>query len=198
MKYTKNYHLNQWDAADRVLREDFNRDNQKIDTALEETAILARSCYTRLLDETLAAPCQHWDIDLSSIDITRYQKLLFYPHLQGDTNQWVYLHINGWTSGYTPSVGNNTSHCGNVPMMNDPNRQNFGVCEFVILPELPCVCFVQTGSTTNIANVAPGVSCYRCPSLGSASAIETLNLWFDSSSEHILAGSNIQLYGLKR
>ncbi len=38
-----------------------------------------------------------------------------------------------------------------------------------------------------------GVSCYRCPSLGSASAIETLNLWFDSSSEHILAGSNIQL-----
>lgn len=32
----------------------------------------------------------------------------------------------------------------------------------------------------------------------SASAIETLNLWFDSSSEHILAGSNIQLYGLKR
>ena len=41
-------------------------------------------------------------------------------------------------------------------MMNDPNRQNFGVCEFVILPELPCVCFVQTGSTTNIANVAPG------------------------------------------
>ena len=40
MKYTKNYQLNQWDAADRVLREDFNRDNQKIDTALEETAIL--------------------------------------------------------------------------------------------------------------------------------------------------------------
>ncbi len=31
-------------------------DNQKIDTALEETAILAGSCYTRLLDETLAAP----------------------------------------------------------------------------------------------------------------------------------------------
>ena len=34
MNYTKNYHLSQWDAADRVLREDFNRDNETIDAAL--------------------------------------------------------------------------------------------------------------------------------------------------------------------
>ena len=34
MKYTEHYQLNQWDAADRVLREDFNRDNEKIETAL--------------------------------------------------------------------------------------------------------------------------------------------------------------------
>ena len=83
LKYTKNYQLNQWDAADRVLREDFNRDNQKIDTALEETAILARSCYTRLLDETLAAPCQHWDIDLSSI-AGRYKPMGVSSHQRMD------------------------------------------------------------------------------------------------------------------
>ncbi|MDY4037497.1 MAG: hypothetical protein SOZ14_09700 [Candidatus Pseudoscilispira sp.] len=29
MKYTKHYQLKQWDSADRVLREDFNRDNEK-------------------------------------------------------------------------------------------------------------------------------------------------------------------------
>ena len=34
MNYTKNYHLSQCDAADRVLREDFNRDNETIDAAL--------------------------------------------------------------------------------------------------------------------------------------------------------------------
>ena len=28
--------MNQWDAADRVLREDFNRDNRKIDAAIAE------------------------------------------------------------------------------------------------------------------------------------------------------------------
>ena len=45
MKYTEHYQLNQWDAADRVLREDFNRDNQKIDTALEETLSLIHICW---------------------------------------------------------------------------------------------------------------------------------------------------------
>ena len=32
--YTMNYQLNQWEAADQVLRTDFNQDNQKIDAAL--------------------------------------------------------------------------------------------------------------------------------------------------------------------
>lgn len=31
---TSTYQLNQWDAADRILREDFNADNEKIDAAL--------------------------------------------------------------------------------------------------------------------------------------------------------------------
>lgn len=34
MTKTSNYQLNQWDASDRVLREDFNSDNAKIDAAL--------------------------------------------------------------------------------------------------------------------------------------------------------------------
>ena len=32
--YTTNYQLNQWEAADQVLRTEFNRDNQRIDAAL--------------------------------------------------------------------------------------------------------------------------------------------------------------------
>ncbi|MEG2176554.1 MAG: hypothetical protein RRY97_06720, partial [Oscillibacter sp.] len=34
MKTTTNYHLNQWDPGDRILRTDFNGDNGKIDAAL--------------------------------------------------------------------------------------------------------------------------------------------------------------------
>ena len=40
--HTTNYQLNQWEAADQVLRTDFNRDNQKIDAALTSKADLAR------------------------------------------------------------------------------------------------------------------------------------------------------------
>lgn len=35
MNYTENYQLTQWEPSDRVLREDFNRDNATIDAALK-------------------------------------------------------------------------------------------------------------------------------------------------------------------
>ena len=38
MNYTENYQLNQWEPTDRVLREDFNSDNAKLETALSEMA----------------------------------------------------------------------------------------------------------------------------------------------------------------
>ena len=38
MTKTTNYQLNQWDATDRVLRTDFNSDNQKIEEALSALA----------------------------------------------------------------------------------------------------------------------------------------------------------------
>lgn len=34
MNYTENYRLNQWDAEDRILREDFNRDNANVESGL--------------------------------------------------------------------------------------------------------------------------------------------------------------------
>ena len=39
MTKTTNYQLNQWEKSDRILMDDFNADNQKIDTALA-----ARNC----------------------------------------------------------------------------------------------------------------------------------------------------------
>ena len=38
MQKTTNYQLNQWDAEDRVTREDFNADNAKIDAAIKAVA----------------------------------------------------------------------------------------------------------------------------------------------------------------
>ena len=36
--HTTNYDLNQWEAADKVLRTEFNEDNAKIDAALNSSA----------------------------------------------------------------------------------------------------------------------------------------------------------------
>ena len=38
MKQTSNYQLNQWEKTDRILMEDFNGDNAKVDAALKAQA----------------------------------------------------------------------------------------------------------------------------------------------------------------
>ena len=45
MTKTENYNLNQWDPTDRVLREDFNADNAKIDVALSGMPRIATGSY---------------------------------------------------------------------------------------------------------------------------------------------------------
>ena len=46
MQKTSNYNLNQWEPSDRVLREDFNKDNMKIDAALEDKCEFLFGAYT--------------------------------------------------------------------------------------------------------------------------------------------------------
>ena len=43
MEKTSHYQLNQWDKEDRILMEDFNADNLKLDTALAAVASAAAS-----------------------------------------------------------------------------------------------------------------------------------------------------------
>ena len=45
--HTPNYNLNQWQATDRVIRTDFNKDNAKIDAALAAGAAQRRDIDTR-------------------------------------------------------------------------------------------------------------------------------------------------------
>ena len=52
--YTTNYQLCQWEATDKVLRTDFNQDNQKIDAALSGLAKISAGAYTGNGAETQA------------------------------------------------------------------------------------------------------------------------------------------------
>ena len=71
MNYTKHYQLNQWDAVDRVLREDFNADNQKVDAALAE--IKAQPCFTKLAETVTTESVHTLLYDLPSIDWANWQ-----------------------------------------------------------------------------------------------------------------------------
>ena len=46
--HTTNYNLNQWEAADKVLRTEFNEDNAKIDAALKANADAAAAIQAKL------------------------------------------------------------------------------------------------------------------------------------------------------
>ena len=194
--YTPNYQLHQWEPEDKFLRTDFNQDLSKIDTALG--AVAADTTFPKLLDLTLEQDTQKWDIDMSKIDLTQYQKLVIYPHLKGNVDQTVYIHINGLTSGYY-GVGNNTSHCGEIPVINRPEGSNFGVCEFTMMMEVPQIYMIQLGVPADNESATPFLRGYRCPRLESGiTHLDTLNLWFNLPAYQLLTGSKVQIYGRKR
>ena len=95
MNYTKNYQLNQWDAADRVLREDFNEDNRKIEEAL--AAIKTQSSLTLLHRFTLEKSSTEVEFPLS-IDWDAWKAV----HLQceaftAEDRTEVYVELGGKT-----------------------------------------------------------------------------------------------------
>ena len=48
MNKTANFQLTQWEKTDRIMMEDFNRDNEKIDTALKSSADKVAALQTAL------------------------------------------------------------------------------------------------------------------------------------------------------
>ena len=78
MTQTTNYQLNQWAKADRVMMDDFNADNAKIDAALkanadaiaaETAARIAGDMLVKLKEITVTSEITQIDIDLSDIDL---------------------------------------------------------------------------------------------------------------------------------
>ena len=100
MKYTEHYQLNQWDAADRVLREDFNRDNAKVDAALAKCA--SDHVCSRLLHTVVPSDTPRFDLDVSTLDLTAFQELILYSEaFVYKRYDYTYLRCNGQSNGYS-------------------------------------------------------------------------------------------------
>lgn len=87
---TTNYNLNQWEAGDAVLREQFNQDNAKIDMALRESSRLI--C---LADVKLQTEQSEIVLDLKDVLSENYCKLeLWAPKLIGANSGTVKFLLN--------------------------------------------------------------------------------------------------------
>ena len=92
MKKTTNYQLNQWEKTDRIMMEDFNTDNQKLETAL--TALDRSAHFQTLFDETVTEDTNHFSVPLSGIDWSAWRALHFEIYPAADTSPSLLLCFN--------------------------------------------------------------------------------------------------------
>ena len=84
MTKTEHYQLNQWDAADRVLREDFNSDNQKIDAALAQLQNTKGNC--QLVTGSYTGTGTYGSSHKNTLTFSKAPLLLF---IAGDRVMWT-------------------------------------------------------------------------------------------------------------
>lgn len=107
MNYTENYQLNQWEETDRVLMEDFNADNQKIEeifsavqqelTVIEETIPIVK-----LMDLTVQTSVSQIDLDLTDISLDQYSTLVveIYPSASSTQSASLCIKCNNLSNVY--------------------------------------------------------------------------------------------------
>lgn len=170
MLQTTNYQLNQWEKSDRILMDDFNRDNEKLDSALAAMPL------RKLLDITTEQDVTQVDLDLSGLDLTEFQELTLYIHYPDTVTASYYcLRVNGLTSGYTATNGDTSQYMTRTI----PNKQ-FGYSKwgFSIGRKLLC---------NNYAPATP-------------SEVTTLNIYgttANGSAMPVTAGTRLLLLGVK-
>lgn len=132
LQQTIQFHLNQWELTDRIRMEDFNGDNQKLETALaalaaadaaEQQARTAQDAAIRreaaaaaeavplvkLLEVPVTQEAAQVDVDVSQIDFTQYTEVWIVPILS-TAYHYIYLRCNNiatdsyWRLPCTPST----------------------------------------------------------------------------------------------
>lgn len=197
---TANFDLNQWIETDPVIRTDFNADNQKIDAAL------AAQPYDKLMNITAEADAAQIELDLTDIDLTRYQALKIYVNDILSVPLAMTFNNNTGTIYATSYDGELTSFVNYAQLMRNeyPNglTNPGGAVSIEILPAASHTAILSTFATatgnaasTTTANRGRG-GCYT----GIASGISFHNInsiQFRVTSGSIKTGIHITLWGVK-
>lgn len=123
MKQTENYQLNQWDGTDRILRTDFNADNAKVDSALQDLrkdvdAVESRAGAQLLKREYVSGA--NPTVSLSDINWTQWKAIHISVYPVSANARGVTLQVNGGydtigsSSGNTENSGSSLRHMAHV------------------------------------------------------------------------------------
>ena len=200
---TANLALNQWVLTDPFLMEDMNADNQKIDAALGAVAI------AKLLDVTTSANAQQVDLDVSSIDFTKFSSIKVIASIRVTplgTAQQLFGRINGAGANIREVFSSSSS----LPL------QTYAGYGFVCSTDGPCSTLeleltgfpAATTAQYLVALMSHGSSLlngsfwrhdYVGMKLFDANAkLSSFSFLTDNSSVNIKAGSRFEIYGVRK
>lgn len=203
MNYTQNYQLNQWEQSDRVLMEDFNSDNQKIEAALAavrlELAESVAACpVVKLMDITVQEATAQIDLNLEHIDLELYRTLIveLYPSVNSVQNTGICIKCNNLSDIYHQ---NDTSSVGLSDFNMGANVQASLMCAHIALMAGGLV-GLPVHSYWNKVDKYHYVDCldHACGTTAvNKSTLQSLNLVVLGSEKYLSSGTRIILRGVK-
>lgn len=209
MKQTTNYQLNQWETQDRILREDFNADNFKIEQALkvlqaEIEAARAAVPIVKLLDYTVPTDTSEVVLDVSGIDWSQYAAVTLYSNARaaltsGTSNPYILFDVDGCTyaNGQEHALAFSANSSAAIPGFLRIDME--GLC-----PTDTLSAFLLTGKSAHFNNHVTNTSCLCY--LAAETAVTALHFQATVLSSNgattyndkIKADSRFWLYGLKK
>lgn len=186
---TANYELNQWTQSDRILMEEFNGDNAKIDAALK--ALADSNPYRKIVSVVTQAAAQQIDLNVSGIDFTQYYKIELYVDCPAMTSGYS-LRINGIsTQDYTYNLnygGGGGSRAYTTQLATILSR-GYGVVIFYppsAAGQVGCMYMSADGTSYTTGQALSSVTW---------SALRSINIINDAK---LPAGTKITLLGVKK
>ena len=194
--------LNQWVLTDPFLMEDMNSDNLKIDTAV------GMAPYVKLMDVTTSATAAQVDLDVSGIDFTKYAIIQICTSVKATpsgVSGSINTKINGG-GGYIRAISSDTNltsevKIGSVRVSLDENLASKQLLEFSGFPNDFTAGYylrlyssgVGGGNGTYYADEFKGLKTFNA-----GETITTLNFSTSTSSFSVKAGSQFEIYGVKK
>ena len=192
---TEHYGLNQWAAEDKVLREEFNQDNAKIDAEIQLLANADK--LIKLTELTVAEDCYQADISLDEIDLSRFSMVrILVSAVTGAGGLWMRMNNISSSSYYTTS-STSTSNPEQYTYADVTIAGNRGISAKIdLMPynlgQYTAAMIHSEGLYSRLVNATFGAVCTSVP----FTELAQVNFLGTYDTYTIKAGSRFDVYGL--